>query len=90
MLCPAASVQFGYYSLLAASRGCRVVAWEPVPYFAAFFKYALLRNNMTRVVQVRAGPACRLEGCMCLFKLYSTCTHIPFHTALSLCTSPCS
>ncbi|KAL4427805.1 hypothetical protein ABPG75_001894 [Micractinium tetrahymenae] len=44
---------FGYYSLLSASMGCRVVAWEPVPYFAAYFKYALLRNNMTHAVQMR-------------------------------------
>lgn len=45
-------MQFGYYSLLAASMGCRVVAWEPVPFFAAFFKYGLLRNNLTHLVQV--------------------------------------
>ncbi|KAL4449441.1 hypothetical protein ABPG77_007085 [Micractinium sp. CCAP 211/92] len=44
---------FGYYSLLAASMGCRSIAWEPVPYFAAYFKYALLRNNMTNAVQLR-------------------------------------
>lgn len=43
---------FGWYSLLAASMGCRVVAWEPVPHFAAFFKFSLLLNNMTRAVQV--------------------------------------
>jgi hypothetical protein len=30
----------------------RVIAWEPVPYFAAFFKYALLRNNLTHLVEV--------------------------------------
>jgi hypothetical protein len=44
---------FGYYSLLAAALGCRVLAWEPVPHFAAFFKYALLRNNFTRAVELR-------------------------------------
>ena len=49
--CPLGELQFGYYSLMAASMGCRVIAWEPVPYFAAFFKYALLRNNLTHAVQ---------------------------------------
>lgn len=44
---------FGYYSLLAASMGCRVVAWEPVPFFAAYFKYGLLRNNLTHLVELR-------------------------------------
>lgn len=53
LLPPCPPPQFGYYSLLAASMGCRVVAWEPVPHFAAYFKYALLRNNMTRAVEVR-------------------------------------
>ena len=53
----APAVQFGYYSLLAASMGCRVVAWEPVPFFAAYFKYGLLRNNLTHLVEVRARLA---------------------------------
>ncbi|KAL4449442.1 hypothetical protein ABPG77_007086 [Micractinium sp. CCAP 211/92] len=44
---------FGYYSLLAASMGCRSIAWEPVPYFAAYFKYALLLNNFTHAVELR-------------------------------------
>lgn len=37
--------------------GCRSIAWEPVPYFAAYFKYALLRNNMTHAVQVGSAAA---------------------------------
>ncbi|EFN60043.1 hypothetical protein CHLNCDRAFT_133271 [Chlorella variabilis] len=53
---------FGYYSLLAASMGCRVVAWEPVPHFAAYFKYALLRNNMTRAVELRDGIVSNSSG----------------------------
>ena len=32
-----------------------MVAWEPVPYFAAYFKLALLMNNMTHAVEVRGG-----------------------------------
>lgn len=43
----------GYYTLLAASLGCRVMAWEPVPYFAAYLKYGLLANNLTHLVDVR-------------------------------------
>ncbi len=60
--------QFGYYSLLAASMGCRSIAWEPVPYFAAYFKYALLLNNFTHAVEVgyavAAGPGSTVN-CRC-------------------------
>ena len=52
---------FGYYSLLAAAMGCRVVAWEPVPYFAAYFKYGLLINNFTHSVEVG-----RVLWCTCM------------------------
>lgn len=45
---------FGYYSLLAASMGCRVIAWEPVPKFAAFFRYGLLRNLFAGAVELRS------------------------------------
>jgi len=47
--------------------GCRVVAWEPVPYFAAYFKYGLLRNNATHAVQVSvpAGRGKIVENCGC-------------------------
>ncbi|GAB4819835.1 hypothetical protein N2152v2_006881 [Parachlorella kessleri] len=44
---------FGYWTLFAASMGCRVVAWEPVPHFAAFLEYGLLRNNLTHLVELR-------------------------------------
>ena len=48
--------------------GCRSIAWEPVPYFAAYLKYALLRNNMTHTVQVGGaavpGPG-RTSDCCC-------------------------
>lgn len=50
---PPAPLPVGYYSLLAASMGCRVVAWEPVPFFAAYLKFGLLRNNLTHLVEVR-------------------------------------
>jgi FkbM family methyltransferase len=38
---------------MAASMGCNVVAWEPVPNYAAFFKYALIRNHFLSKVQLR-------------------------------------
>ncbi|KAL6784221.1 hypothetical protein ACKKBG_A05315 [Auxenochlorella protothecoides x Auxenochlorella symbiontica] len=43
---------FGYYTLMAASLGCRVKAWEPVPMFAAFTQYGLLLNNLTHLVEL--------------------------------------
>lgn len=45
--------KFGYFSLMAASMGCNVVAWEPIPKYAGFFKYALLRNQFLSKVQLR-------------------------------------
>lgn len=44
---------FGYYSLMSAAMGCRVIAWEPVPKFAAFFRYGLLRNLFVGAVELR-------------------------------------
>lgn len=44
---------FGWYSLLAASLGCRAVAWEPVPRFRAYLEWSLARNNLVGLVQVR-------------------------------------
>ena len=43
----------GYYSLLAASLGCRVVAWEPVSRFRAYFVASLALNNLSHRVTVR-------------------------------------
>lgn len=42
-----------------AARLRRVIAWEPVPYFASFLRYGLLRNNFTDRVQVRPRCFCR-------------------------------
>lgn len=44
---------FGYYSLMSAAMGCRVVAWEPVPKFSAFLRYGLLRNLFVNSVELR-------------------------------------
>lgn len=44
---------FGFFSLLAAKAGCRVVAWEPVPRFAAFLEYGVQLNRLEPLVHVR-------------------------------------
>jgi hypothetical protein len=46
---------FGWFSLLAASFGCRAVAWEPVPRFRAFLEWSVARNRLLERVQVRAA-----------------------------------
>ena len=45
---------FGWYSLYAASMGCRVIAWEPVPLFRDFFKYGVAINGLGHLIQVRS------------------------------------
>lgn len=42
--------------------GCRVVAWEPVPFFAAYLKYGLLLNNLTHLVELREAIAGNSSG----------------------------
>ena len=44
---------FGYYALLAAKMGCRVLAWEPVPVFRAFIELAAQLNNVSHLIHVR-------------------------------------
>mmetsp|Transcript_16173 Transcript_16173/g.45066 ORF Transcript_16173/g.45066 Transcript_16173/m.45066 type:complete len:648 (-) Transcript_16173:208-2151(-) len=44
---------FGWYTVLAASLGCRVVTWEPVPRFRAFLLYNILVNGLGHLVEVR-------------------------------------
>jgi len=53
---------FGWYSLFAASMGCRVVAWEPVPHFRDFFLYGVALNNFQHLVQVRDKVVSDQEG----------------------------
>ena len=48
---------FGWYSLYAASMGCRVIAWEPVPMFRDFFKYGVAINGFGHLIQVRPRQA---------------------------------
>merc|ERR1719393_1140510 len=53
---------FGYYSLLAAKMGCRVIAWEPVPVFRAFVHAAARLNNLTHRIHVRKAVVSDVPG----------------------------
>ena len=53
---------FGYYSLLAAKLGCRVVAWEPVPTFRAFVEAAAALNNLTDRIHLRSAVVSDVPG----------------------------
>ena len=53
---------FGYYSLLAAKLGCRVVAWEPVPIFRAFVETAARLNNLTHRIHLRSAVVSDVPG----------------------------
>ena len=53
---------FGYYSLLAAKMGCRVVAWEPVPIFRAFVETAVALNNLSHRVHIRSAVVSDAPG----------------------------
>ncbi|GAX77863.1 hypothetical protein CEUSTIGMA_g5305.t1 [Chlamydomonas eustigma] len=44
---------FGYFSVLSALYGCRVIAWEPVPLFQQYVRYNLLLNNVSHLVELR-------------------------------------
>ncbi|KAI8471235.1 MAG: hypothetical protein J3K34DRAFT_458460 [Monoraphidium minutum] len=53
---------FGWFSVFAATLGCNVVAFEPVPQFRAFFEYNLARNNLEDRVQIRPTVAVAYPG----------------------------
>ena len=53
---------FGMYSLMSAAMGCRVVAWEPVPYFAAFFKYGMIRSQLVHRIELREAVVGETDG----------------------------
>lgn len=44
---------FGFYTVMAAMMGCRVVSWEPVPRFLSFIHYNMAVNNATNIVDLR-------------------------------------
>lgn len=54
---------FGYYSLLSAAMGCRVVAWvQPASKEANFFRYGLLRNMFFQTIELREKPFGSSQG----------------------------
>jgi len=53
---------FGWYSILAASLGCDVIAWEPVPHFRSFFELAIAINGLQRKIQVRHRAVSNTTG----------------------------
>ena len=53
---------FGYYALYAATLGCRVVAWEPVPTFRAFLRLGAALNNVSHRLHVRDAIVSNASG----------------------------
>ena len=53
---------FGWFALYAATMGCRVVAWEPVPVFRAFLELGAQLNNLTHLIHVRAAAVSDRAG----------------------------
>ena len=51
----------GFYSLLAARKGCRVVAFEPLPSNLAFLRRHIVLNHLTSVEVVEAA-VCDRDG----------------------------
>ncbi|KAG2454619.1 hypothetical protein HYH02_000460 [Chlamydomonas schloesseri] len=45
---------FGWFAILAARLGCKVIAFEPVPMFRSFFEYSVHLNDLTSLIDVRA------------------------------------
>jgi FkbM family methyltransferase len=53
---------FGWFSILAASMGCRVLAFEPVPHFRAFFEYNVHLNGLEKLIDIRSNVASHISG----------------------------
>eukprot|EP01064_Diplonema_japonicum_P031293 TRINITY_DN5539_c0_g2_i1.p1 TRINITY_DN5539_c0_g2~~TRINITY_DN5539_c0_g2_i1.p1 ORF type:complete len:443 (+),score=117.58 TRINITY_DN5539_c0_g2_i1:37-1365(+) len=53
---------FGWYSLLAAAHGCRVVAWEPVPLFRTYFETAIGMNGFEHLIELRSKIVSNSSG----------------------------
>ena len=53
---------FGWYSILAASMGCRVLAFEPVPQFRAFLEYNVHLNGLGNLVQITPNVVSNVSG----------------------------
>lgn len=53
---------FGWFSLLGAAMGCRVVAFEPVPHFHAFFEYSAHLNGFMPLIDMRSSVVANASG----------------------------
>jgi len=53
---------FGWYSVLAAAMGCRVIAFEPIPHFHAFFEYSVYINGFAGRVDRRRNVVSHEDG----------------------------
>ncbi|GFR45755.1 hypothetical protein Agub_g7170 [Astrephomene gubernaculifera] len=53
---------FGWFAVLAARLGCRVIAYEPVPLFRAFLELSVHLNHLTHLVDIRPYVVSHLSG----------------------------
>uniref|UniRef100_A0A7R9VX54 Methyltransferase FkbM domain-containing protein n=1 Tax=Chlamydomonas euryale TaxID=1486919 RepID=A0A7R9VX54_9CHLO len=53
---------FGWFTVLAARMGCRVIAYEPVPQFRAFLEYNVHLNGLEHLVEVRKNVVSHEHG----------------------------
>ncbi|KAG2488218.1 hypothetical protein HYH03_013212 [Edaphochlamys debaryana] len=44
---------FGWYSIMAARLGCRVIGYEPVPLFRSFYTFSTHINDLTGLINIR-------------------------------------
>ncbi|KAG2484626.1 hypothetical protein HYH03_016580 [Edaphochlamys debaryana] len=44
---------FGWYSMIAARLGCRVIGYEPVPLFRSFFTFSTHINDLSGLIEIR-------------------------------------
>ncbi|KAG2488205.1 hypothetical protein HYH03_013199 [Edaphochlamys debaryana] len=44
---------FGWYSIIAARLGCRVIGYEPVPLFRSFYTFSTHINDLTGLIDIR-------------------------------------
>ncbi|EFJ41791.1 hypothetical protein VOLCADRAFT_98168 [Volvox carteri f. nagariensis] len=53
---------FGWFAVLAARMGCRVIAFEPVPLFRSFLEYNIHLNDLSNLVEVRSSVVSHESG----------------------------
>lgn len=53
---------FGWFAILAAKLGCRVIGYEPIPVFRAFFEFSAYLNNVMHLVDIRSQVVSHERG----------------------------